>query len=363
MTETTQSNQALDLLGELILTGFEGKTLSEDTAHFLSQAKLGGVILFSHNYESPRQIAELISAIQDCRSALPFWISVDQEGGRVQRFREGFTRIPSAREISQINSPKGVFTIAEILGKELKAVGVNLNFAPVADLLTHKKNEVIGDRSFGSDESLVSRMVSAFVRGMVKSGIQPCVKHFPGHGNVAEDSHTHLPKCELTLKQLRELEFKPFIKAFKSRCNLVMTAHIMNPNLDENYPATLSPKTLQEVLRKELRYAKCVISDDMEMAAITNHFGEEEAPVQAIRAGCDLLIYRSEAGARKAYEAMKRALENGELSSSRIIEAASRSQAIKREVLMPYEKTQLETLAEKVGTANHEKEIVDLLNG
>lgn len=341
---------AKKLLGELFLSGFSGLELSDETSAFFSQAGIGGVVLFSHNYENPGQLGELTNQIQESAGggSLPLWICVDYEGGRVQRFKKPFTKIPEAQLIGAKDSPKLAFEIAEVIARELKAVGVNVDFAPVADIATNPKNPVIGARSYGPGEELVSKMVTAFVRGLLVQGVQPCVKHFPGHGDTSTDSHFALPKVDDSLESLREREFKPFQKAFKSSCSMVMTAHILNPKLDPERPATLSAKTL-EILRKELRFDGLIISDDMEMKAITDHFGADLAPRLALQAGCDLLTYRSEVAARRAWGSLIRDLDNGDLDPGIVETASTRSRALKTKCLLPYERVVIADLAGKIG--------------
>ncbi len=344
--------QAKDALGELFIMGFSGKELGDDTAAFISQARIGGVILFSANYESPRQVTSLINQIQESRyGQLPLWITVDHEGGKVQRFKEGFTRLPEADVIAKKDSPKLLFELSEKVATELSAVGVNVNFAPVADINSNPKNPVIGTRAYGEDEDTVSKMVSAFVRGHLTGGVQPCVKHFPGHGDTTVDSHFALPKVEDSLESLRARELRPFSKAFKSGCRWVMTAHLMNPNLDPELPATLSSAILEDLLRDEMRYTGLIVSDDLEMKAITEHYGVDEAPRLAIEAGCDLLIYRSEAATRHAYAALVKALEEGRLMPERVLESAERSRELKKESHMPYAPKDPAAAAQKTGLA------------
>ncbi len=347
----TQHSDALNKLGELFVIGMEGKTLSDDTSAFLAQAGIGGVIYFSHNYENPEQIAKLSNEIQENRgSDLPLWIAVDQEGGRVQRFKEGFTRLPSGGEICAGASPKLAFDIAQVAAKELAAVGINLNFAPVADILTNPKNPAIGDRAFGSDEETVTKFVTAVVRGHVTQNVQPCVKHFPGHGDTSVDSHEDLPRITTSLSQLMEREIRPFVKTFKSRCNMVMIGHLLVESVDPKFPATLSKKWLQEILRKELRYSRIIVSDDMEMKAVTKLFGDKESAILALDAGCDLLVYRSEGAARKAYAACAKALEEGRLNPDLIISSADRLQTLKQELFHPYQPVNISEVKQKVGT-------------
>jgi beta-N-acetylhexosaminidase len=151
-------------------------------------------------------------------------------------------------------------------------------------------------------------MVSAMIRGHLTQEVQPCLKHFPGHGDTSTDSHFALPRIDTSLEVLREREFVPFIKGIRSKCPLIMSAHILNSKLDGKYPATLSNRVLQDILRGELGYRGVVVSDDMEMKAMTDHFGAKEAPVRAIQAGCDLLLYRTEEACRLAYEGVIQAL-------------------------------------------------------
>jgi beta-N-acetylhexosaminidase len=343
-------DQAKERLGELFIMGFSGTELADDTSAFLSQARIGGVVLFAANYESPEQVATLINQVQECRTGeLPLWITVDHEGGKVQRFKMGFTRLPEAGVIAKKDSPKLLFELSELIAAELKAVGINVNFAPVADINSNPKNPVIGARAYGEDEDTVSKMVSAFVRGHLHQGVQPCVKHFPGHGDTTVDSHFALPKVEDTIDALRERELRPFVKAFKSGCRWVMTAHLLNPNLDPKFPATLSKKVLTELLRDDMRYTGLIVSDDMEMKAVVDHFGAEEAPRLAVEAGCDLLIYRSEAAARHAYASLLKALEEGRLDPERVLESVDLSMDMKREFLVPYGPLDPKTASKKTG--------------
>jgi len=355
--------EAKNSLGELLLTGVAGYELEDSSAAFLSQSGIGGVILFAHNYESPAQMAEFTNQIQETRgSRLPLWIAVDHEGGKVQRFRKGFTRIPEAAQIGASDSPKLAFEISEMMAKELKAVGINLNFAPVADIATHPKNPVIGPRAFGETEERVSKMVTAMVRGHLVSGVQPCVKHFPGHGDTSTDSHFALPKVDVPLETLAERELKPFVRAFKSRCEMVMTAHILNPKLDQHRPATLSARTLQEILRGQLRFRGVIVSDDMEMKAITEHYGVDEAPLLAIQAGCDLLCYRTEAAARHAYEVLLKALDEEKLTAERVLESVQRLRALKKDALQRYEAASISDVGKVVGLPEHQA-LIDRVPG
>lgn len=345
-------------MGQLILSGIPGQELSEESSKFLSEARIGGVILFAHNYESPAQLAELTQQLQGTAPAashrLPLWIAADQEGGRVQRFKKGFTRLPPALMLAERDSPKLAFEVSELTARELKAVGVNLNFTPVADILSEPKSQVIGDRAYGTTAEDVGKMVTAVIRGHLRVGVVPCVKHFPGHGDTSTDSHFALPKVDRSLEGLRERELIPFVKAFRANVPMVMTAHIINRQLDPKFPATLSKATLQGLLRDELGYDGVIISDDLEMKAVSEHFGEAEIPILAIEAGCDLLIYRSEARARKAYDSLQKALASGRLPPERVLDAANRLRDFKEDFLSELEAPEIVELPQLIGTAEHQ---------
>jgi beta-N-acetylhexosaminidase len=350
---STPVEKARKALGQLFIIGFNGLELSDETSAFISQAGIGGVILFSPNYESPGQVAELVNQVQECRGDLPLWVAVDHEGGRVQRFKKGFTLLPTAQQVGQCGSPKLAFEVAELMARELKAVGVNVNFAPCADIQTNPRNPIIGSRAFGTDEESVTKMSTAIVRGHLVQGVQPCVKHFPGHGDTLVDSHLALPKVDTDLATLQDRELRPFARAFKSHCSMVMTAHIVMTKIDPGVPATLSPRILQELLRRDMRYTRLIVSDDMEMKAITEHFGAEDAPRRAIEAGCDILIYKTEAAARHAYAALDKALEDGKLSAETVLAAEARIRALKKEKLLPYHPVVVAEVSQKVGIPDH----------
>jgi beta-N-acetylhexosaminidase len=340
-------------VGELFIMGFKGLELAPETAAFIKEAGIGGTILFSPNFDSPAQVAELANQIQACKRELPLWISVDHEGGKVQRFKKHFSRLPEAAIVAESGSAQLAFDLGALVARELKAVGINLNFAPVADINTNPKNPVIGRRAYGSTEADVSKFVSAIVRGHLTQGVQPCLKHFPGHGDTSVDSHLALPKVSTPVATLREREFRPFSKGFKSGCNVVVTAHILFPELDPDFPATLSKKILRPFLRDELRFKKVIVSDDMEMQAITDHFGAEDAPRLAIEAGCDLLIYRTESATRVAHAALLKALDKGLLAPEVVLTAADRSRSLKKEVLLPYRDALVAEVGKSVGIPEH----------
>lgn len=334
-------------LGQMFLVGIPGVELSPESEAFLREYQPGGIIYFAHNYESPALLAEFSDSIQNTRSDglnLPLFISVDHEGGKIQRFKKPFTHFPEPVEIGNIGSPKLAFLVAEVMAKELRAVGVNIDYHPLCDIHTRPSNPVIGRRAFGTDDELVSRMASAMVRGFVANKMVSCVKHFPGHGDTTVDSHFELPRVNDTLDQLRERELKPFARTIKSRVDMIMTAHMLNTSIDPVYPATLSYSTITGLLRKEMRYNRLVITDDMQMDAVAKHFGEEDMIALAINAGCDILLYRDEAKGRQAMDIAFRFLKEGRITAEQVEAAYARIHEVKDRVLMPYEPVRMDQL-------------------
>jgi beta-N-acetylhexosaminidase len=343
-------------LAQMFVTGINGTELGEASRQFLTDYQPGGIIYFAHNYEAPGLLAEMSEAIQDTRDRsrnLPLFVSVDHEGGRVQRFRKPFTHFPEPVELGEIGSPKLAFLVAEVMAKELGAVGVNLDYHPLCDVHTRANNPVIGRRAFGMDDELVSRMASAMVRGFVANGVISCVKHFPGHGDTTVDSHFDLPKVDVPWNRLMERELKPFVRAIRSRVDMIMTAHILNHALDPIYPATLSYSTITNGLRKELRYNRLVITDDMQMDAVAKHFGEDDMIALAINAGCDILLYRDEERGRKAMDTAFRFLQEGRISAESVEAAYARIREVKERVLLPYSRPVLENLSQ-IGCEAHQ---------
>ena len=288
-------------IGQFLMTGISGYSLSNDEQKFITDNNIGGVILFSNNYKNLAQLKELISSLQELASGHFLFISVDQEGGRVQRFKDSFTKIPSMKEVCSGGSLKGCEKIHQIIAKELKNVGVNLSFAPVCDVLTNQENKVIGDRAFSSNPFEVSDYVEASIKGLKSRGIISVAKHFPGHGDTLEDSHEKLPVVHKSIKQMRDCELIPFYRAIQSGVDMVLMGHLHIHCLDLKNPTTLSPAAYQ-FLREELKYDGVIISDDMEMRAISDRFNGKDAAQRAFLSGCDILVYRSMEKSKVALE-------------------------------------------------------------
>ena len=313
----------IERLGQLIFTGIEGPELTVDEKKFLREENIGGVVLFSRNYENPVQLRDLADSVQALKTTHPFYIAVDHEGGRVIRFKRDFTQPPSMYDLARLDSLDIAARVARIMAWELYSCGINLNFSPVCDIWSNEKNQVIGDRAFGHDSKKVSPFVSVLVEEFQKNGILACAKHFPGHGCTLEDSHHELPVVNKKIEKLRESEFLPFREAVRAGVEFVMMAHIIIDDIDRQIPCSLSGKA-HRMLREELKFEKLIISDDMQMKAVFDHYGVGEAAVAAVEAGSDIVEYRNMEESCRALEGLKKGLQDGKVNRATIDDRISR---------------------------------------
>lgn len=343
-----------DQIGQLFMIGFDGTAVSAEFASFLREYKPGGVILFSRNLESVAQIVELTDDLQRCSPHLPLLISIDQEGGRVSRLPKDFTIFPPCEVLGRCGSSELAYAAAATTAKELRAVGINMNMAPVLDVNSNPANPVIGDRAFGTTPDVVSDFGEATVRGLQDHRVVACGKHFPGHGDTNSDSHKELPIVAATRERLERIEFPPFRLAIASGVASMMTAHVLYPALDEHRPATLSPTIIGRFLREELHYDGVVLTDDLEMHAIIDHYGIGDAAIQAIQAGCDMpLICRDRNRIVAALHAVDKAVANGDISAGRLAQSLARIRRLKERFLLPYRPVVISDARLVVGCRSH----------
>src|SRR5512141_1757996 len=278
-----------DTIASPLWVGFDGMALSAALARWLARGEVAGVVLFARNIESPSQVRALCREIRSAAgrgNPLPL-IAVDQEGGRVARFKEPpFTRFPPARACSLFCCRNE--SVAEAVGAataaELRAVGIDVNFAPVLDVDSNPRNPVIGDRAFSADPGAAADLGIAFAKGSLSRGILPVGKHFPGHGDTSADSHKELPVVRAGRQTLLRRELLPFRRAVVAGIPALMTAHVMYPALDRTLTATLSRKILHDLLRERMRFRGTIISDALEMKAIADRYGIGEAALLAVTA-------------------------------------------------------------------------------
>ncbi|MBI4266088.1 MAG: beta-N-acetylhexosaminidase [Acidobacteria bacterium] len=324
-------------MGQLLIGSFPSTTIPAELRSLAREFQLGGAVLFARNIEAPEQVAELAHDVQGLASELPLWVSVDQEGGRVARLRAPFTEWPPMAVLGRSGDATLASRFAAALAAELKAVGVTLDYAPVLDIHTNPKNPVIGDRALAEDADTVARLGAAIIRGLQDNGVAACGKHFPGHGDTSVDSHLDLPLVEHPPDRIRRVECVPFREAIRAEVAFMMTAHVLVPSFDEERPATLSRRLVQDLLRDELAFEGVIVSDDLEMKAIARTWAPPDAAVLALAAGCDgVLICGGDVEVQAAtLEALVHALEDGRIPYARLDAALARHRRAKERFLAP----------------------------
>ncbi len=337
------------LCGQLIVGGFAGHTVPERFAAALRDGARGGAILFKRNLPDIGTAHMLCDALHRAAPPdLPPFIGVDQEGGRVTRLPPPFLVLPPMRALGETRDFELIRAAARAVATELGAIGFNLNFAPVLDVDSNPDNPVIGDRAFGRDPRTVMRAGVAFMQGLQDRNVLACGKHFPGHGDTAEDSHFALPTIEHDRARLMKIELPPFRAAAGAGIASMMTAHIVVRSLDPGVPATLSRAICASLLRAEMGFDGVLFSDDLEMAAIAARYPIEEAAVESVWAGCDaLLICKDEDVQDRAHAALVREAEKNQRFRDRCVEAAQRCLRVRR--LCPPRPVSAEALLTIVG--------------
>ncbi|MBQ8970039.1 MAG: glycoside hydrolase family 3 protein [Lachnospiraceae bacterium] len=314
------------------LTGVDNATVWGDmSVSAYGEYPVGGLIYFSKNLVDPDQTKEMLQkadASSRENTSLPLFIGIDEEGGRILRLAENkafnLPKTPSMKELGEAGDSSAVFSAADQIGQYLSEYGFNVDFAPVADILTNPDNTVIGDRSFSSDPGLVASLTAEYAKGLHQHNILSCYKHFPGHGGTTADSHDGSVTLERTLDELRAEEFVPFSSGIAEGIDFIMTAHIKLPNIPEaeELPASLSPYMLTDILRHEMGYNGIIISDALNMKAITDEFSDGDAAVKAFEAGCDMLLMPGDL--KTSYDAVLEKIKSGEITEDRLNESLYR---------------------------------------
>lgn len=346
---------ARDSAGQLLTLGFEGVRYTSALGSWFKKIKPGGVILFSRNIKTSSQTETLISDLKKLSedvTGLSLIVAVDQEGGRVARLPKDFAvfmshsygdlfdgvkdGFPAARTLGEDGSGDQAEVVYGLMGKVLRLLGFNLDYAPVLDLDTNEENPVIGDRSFGHEADKVARLGRAAIRGLKKSGMLTCCKHFPGHGGTSTDSHQQLPIDERPAERFREAEFLPFREAIVEEVEFIMTAHVVYPAFDDKYPATLSRKIITDILRGEIGFNGVIVSDDLDMKAVTSRFADDEAARLALKAGIgNLLVCHDGPRQWTVFETALRLIDDGTLMENEVKNRLSKLLEAKSKVSAP----------------------------
>lgn len=345
------------------MVGLQGEELAQKEKRLLEDYPFGGFILFTHNLKEPKQILSLCRSLWETARETPPFIAIDQEGGRVHRLPGPFTHFPAAALLGRKQNPDLAYRVGLATGRELAAVGINLNFAPVLDVHSNPDNPVIGDRALSSDPRQVAALGWAIIEGLRDGGVIPCGKHFPGHGDTAQDSHLELPVVEKDLAALKEVELSPFIHSCRNRIESLMTAHVLYPALDSAYPATLSQAIIGKLLREELGYQGVVFGDDLEMKAISKSYLLEEAATRSVHAGVDvLMLCHQRESSLEAFDFLcQEGEKNGQLEE-RVEESYQRITKLKERYLKTFKGVGEEEIKDFIGLPPHRR-IVDEIQG
>jgi beta-N-acetylhexosaminidase len=300
--------------------GFDGTSFPDDFQKLLDRG-VSHSILFRRNITDKRQMQDLCAQIKR-RATGPLAMCLDHEGGRVMRTAEDFTPIPSAREVGAMDDPNLAREIGKVMARELRATNIDVDFAPVLDVDTNPANPVIAERSYGPTPDLVARVGCAVMHGLQSEGVAACGKHFPGHGDTSQDSHKALPHLPHTEERLEEVELVPFERAIREGISSIMTAHVIYTPIDDHYPATMSREVMTDILRRKFGFDGLIHSDDMQMKAIADHYGIEEAVIRGANAGVDVFwICHAGPLQHEAIDHLIRAVERGDVPIERVKDA------------------------------------------
>jgi beta-N-acetylhexosaminidase len=358
-------------VGQMFIVTVYGEQLNSIGRDLVTRWQPGGVVLFANNAGTPESITELTNAFQQTSldaGGLPMLIAIDQEGGVVARLTEGFTTLPAPLLITATGDEAMYEAYGRLVAEELKAVGINMNLAPVADLETNLNNPVIRRRSFGSDPEVTGAAVAGVVRGMQANGVLATVKHFPGHGDTAEDSHVSLPIIDLPRERLETVEVVPFKMAVDAGVEAVLVAHIWYPAIEpeQERPASLSRNIITGLLREQLGYNGLVMTDAMDMNAIDYNYSSAQAAVEAVKAGVDIVTLGPGSGLgdqEAAIQGVIDAVRSGEIPEERINQSVTRILDAKaRYGILDWQPLDPAGASERVKLAEHEQIINDLFD-
>lgn len=331
--EKMVTNMSLDeKIAQMLIVMFQNTEMDDSLKEAIQAKKPGGYILFSNNLTDYETTKKLISDMQSI-SNIPLFIGIDQEGGRVQRLQnmEGIsiTSIPSMEEVGKKNDEKYAYNLGKTMGKELSLFGINMDFAPTIDTLLNEKNKVIGDRSFGSDVNVVSKLGISLAKGLEEENVIAVYKHFPGHGSTEVDSHYDLPVLNKTKEELLFSDFIPFQNAISANAQVIMVGHLAVPNITKDEtPASLSKELITDLLKEEMGYKGLIITDALNMKAITKNYSEKEVYEKAIHAGVDLLLMPN--SLESAISFIKESIQEG------VIEEEQINQSVKKILNLKY---------------------------
>lgn len=358
-------------VAQLFMVSLWGEALTDEGREFLTTYNPGGVILFGYNVSSPAQITRLTNSIQQASgehaNGIPAWIAIDQEGGVVSRLPEGFTTFPVSMAVAATGDPAYARAMGAAMAEEMRAVGITMDLAPVADVETNPNNPVIARRAFSADPRISATMVAATIEGLQGGGVMATAKHFPGHGDTGNDSHVELPIVPLDRERLESVELVPFRDAITADVGAIMVAHIWYPALDPtpDMPASLSYPVITGLLREELGFNGLIMTDALDMNAIDQQYSLARAAVLAVQAGADLITPGPHAGLhaqRAAIEAVISAVEDGTIPLSQIEDSVRRILRLKAHYgVLDWLPLDPETVEQRINREAHEQLVQEIL--
>lgn len=338
MNTTLELSEVNQKIGQLFMAGIPGPRLDEETESLIRDYHLGGIILFSCNIVDPVQVTKLCRDIQD--KALKhhkhyIFLAVDQEGGRVARLGEPFTQFPGNAAISMDDNPiEKAREFALVTAREMKMVGLNMNLAPVVDVNRGRPEKHLEDRTFGEDPEMTAMLGKTVVKVLQENGIMAVAKHFPGLGSTGIDPHHNLPRIEMDMGELEEVNLLPFKAAIEEGVSAIMTSHAIYSSMDQKRPATMSPAILNTLLRGKMGFDGLVITDDLEMGAIAKHWGVVEGALASFEAGSDiLLICKDQKSVLDSLNLLRRRLLRGEIPFERLNQSLERIEKVRSRFL------------------------------
>lgn len=332
MEITIQDLSIEEKIGQMLMVGIEGNKITERTKKLILKYKIGGIILYKKNFNNYDEMLTLIQELKKLNQSnkIPLFISIDQEGGRVNRLPKEFSNLPAVSLIAQKLNKEGIEKATDITSRILKKSGFNMNFAPVLDINRYEENKAIGDRSFSENIKEVTECGIIAMKKFQENNIISVIKHFPGHGATNRDSHHILPKTKLTMRQLENEDLQPFRKAIESGADAILVGHLRVKKQMQIAPCSLSRKFILKNLRRKYNYRGIVISDDLKMRAVKNMYTPEKALIKAVNAGNDLIIFRyTEKQEEKSIMQLIKLIKQGKLSNYRINKSVKRILDIK----------------------------------
>lgn len=319
-------------VGQLFMVGLEEKS-NEDIENLIQENKIGGVVLYRKNYHNYEEMLAYINSIKELNSknSIPIFISIDQEGGRVNRMPQEILKLKSATKLANTKDIEIVKESGKIIGEMLNKTGISMDYAPVLDIRRFEEKHAIGDRCYGENKEDVSKYAIEVMKEMQNKGVIPVIKHFPGHGLTEKDSHFRIPKIKEKIEILEKEDMVPFENAIKQNAEAIMVGHLIIKDVDKKYPASLSKKVIQKYLVEKYNYKGLIITDDLKMMAIRIHYNMKKAVVKAIEAGNDIIMiglpYKK---INKIIKFIVKEVKNGRIKEERINESVKKIIEIKQ---------------------------------